>query len=288
MHDIESNPWTDYELLDSGGGNRLERVGNFIISRPAPAALWPVSETPHTWESAQAVYHRSSSGGGNWDSKGLPQEWTIRWENLRFIIKPTGFGHIGLFPEQQPLWRWIMEIVRGQKTPPNVLNLFAYTGSITLAALAAGARVCHVDGSRGVVTWAHENAKLNGFADKPVRWIVDDVLQFAQREIRRGSRYQGIILDPPSFGRGPKGQVWKIERDITPLFETLKNLLSDDASFFLFTCHSSNVSVPGTKNLLANLFQNRGGSIETGNIVIAPKADGPVLPSGIFGRWSKP
>jgi 23S rRNA (cytosine1962-C5)-methyltransferase len=284
MIELQSTSWKDYELLDSGDGAKLERFGSFIFDRPAPQALWPKSHTA-LWKNAHAVYHRSSAGGGAWEYKSaVPESWNIQWNELTFMLKATGFGHIGLFPEQQPCWNWINEQVICHPSGFNVLNLFGYTGAATLVALQAGSKACHVDGSKAVVTWAHENCELSGLKMAPVRWIADDVLKFVQREIRRESLYNGIILDPPSFGRGPKGQVWKIERDIPALVESLKRLLTPP-SFIMITCHSQNVSVPGIRNLLQQIASERGGAVESGNVIITPSEGNNVLPAGIFGRW---
>ncbi len=280
--------WTDYELIDSGGARRLERFGIYILDRPAPQALWPRSQPDSVWKRAHAVYHRSSSGGGNWQMiQTIPESWSIQWEKLTLRIKPTGFGHVGIFPEQADHWKWIMDQASMAKTPIRILNLFAYTGVASLAAAQVGSQVCHVDGSRGVVTWGNENAALSDLAKAPIRWIVDDVIQFANREVRRGVTYHGIILDPPSFGRGPKGQVWKLEKQLPVLLDLFRNLLDKHPCFLLFTCHSQHISATGLENLLIPIFQHQPGVMESGDCVIRPRRGGVGLPSGIFARWRR-
>lgn len=283
--EILTNGWADYELLDCGGGMKVERFGAFVLARPAPQALWKPSRPIAEWD-PWAIYRRSSSGGGQWDViRTLPDEWPIRWNQLTFNLKPTGFGHIGIFPEQQPFWEWIDHQVRAIPGQANVLNLFAYTGGSTLAALGAGAKVCHVDGSKGVVTWANRNASVSGFSDRPIRWIVDDALKFVQREARRGVQYHGIVLDPPSFGRGPKGQVWKIETHLPELFDAFRNILSPEHAFFLVTCHSANVSAPGLRNMIRILDSDSKSPIETGDILLNHSNSSLRLPAGVFARW---
>lgn len=283
--EILSNGWADYELLDSGGGMKVERFGQYILARPAPQALWKLAKPIAEWNPA-AIYRRSTTGGGKWDISGtLPEEWQISWHKTQFIIKPTGFGHLGIFPEQQPFWEWITQRLRKIPGQANILNLFAYTGGSTLAALTAGAKVCHVDGSKGVVTWANRNLALNGMTEAPVRWIVDDALKFVQREIKRGVRYNGIILDPPSFGRGPKGQVWKIETHLPALFEAFQDLLDDTHAFFLITCHSANVSAPGLRNMISSMDSKDTSPIETGDILLNHTNPSLRLPAGIYARW---
>jgi len=277
-----------YALLDAGGGRKLEQVGPFRLVRPAPQAVWAPALEPAAWKAADAEFLRSDTGGGAWRG-ALPEGWEIALARFRFWVKGTGFGHLGVFPEQQACWTWI-----GQETAaaarrlgraPKVLNLFAYTGGSTLAALAAGADVTHVDASRGVVAWARDNAARSGLADRPCRWIVEDVQKFLKREARRGTRYDGIILDPPSFGRGSKGEVWKIEPGAAPLLEACAAVLDAEAALILFTCHTPGFTPLVLANLLAPLVQGRGGSIEQGEMQIPEDAAGRPLPSGTFVRW---
>jgi 23S rRNA (cytosine1962-C5)-methyltransferase len=210
-----THDWKDYELLDTGDGEKLERWGNVILRRPDPQIIWPLGKESGAWSKADAHYHRSSSGGGQWESKTqLPERWTIAYDKLRFHIKPTSFKHTGLFPEQAANWKWMIDKIQGAGRKIKVLNLFAYTGGASVACAYAGAEVCHVDASKGVVQWAKENIQLSGLSDKPVRFITDDVFKFVQREQRRGSQYDAIILDPPSYGRGPNGETWKLETDL--------------------------------------------------------------------------
>lgn len=279
--------WDDYELLDSGNGRKLERFGKHLLSRPAPQALWPVAAPLNLWAEAGGIYHRANTGGGQWEfASPLPESWDMRWNHLKIQVKPTGFGHLGVFPEQTFFWQWIADQVRRTAFEPNVLNLFAYTGYATLAAAAAGARVTHVDGARSAVTWAGENAERNGLRDKPIRWIADDVTKFVGREARRGVKYDAIILDPPSFGRGPKGEVWKIEQDLLPLLEIFKSVISEKFRFFLFTCHSQHVSPPGVLNLIHALLKSTSAdhfSVDSGDIVIESNQPNTSLPSGVYG-----
>jgi 23S rRNA (cytosine1962-C5)-methyltransferase len=279
--------WTDYALIDSGNGRRLERFGNIILSRPAPQALWPQEKSPSLWKDVHAVYHRSTSGGGQWEiKKTVPESWKIQWDKTVFTLKLTGFGHVGLFPEQVPCWQWIREKLNPSNSPLSILNLFAYTGGSTLASTQKNHTVCHVDGSKGAITWARQNLEQNHGLKLPVRWIADDVMKFMRREVKRGRKYDGVILDPPTFGRGPKGQVWKIERDLPELINILQDTLSESPVFLLFTCHSPHISNPGLSNLLNHLFKSLGGTVQTGDLVIHPENGLYPLPAGIFGRWS--
>lgn len=228
-----SDGWQDYELIDTGDGERLERWGRYILRRPDPQVIWPATLGKKDWNNAHAHYQRSSSGGGRWSFlKKMPERWTISYGGIQFYIRPTGFKHTGLFPEQAVNWDWLTKLITARTGPVRVLNLFAYTGGATVAAAAAGAEVCHVDAAKGMVTWARENLVLSGLAERPVRWIVDDVLKFVNREKRRGRLYQGIIMDPPSFGRGPNREVWKIEDELYGLTELCAQLLGEDALFF--------------------------------------------------------
>ena len=276
-----------YELLDSGNEKKLERVGEYLLVRPSPQAVWSPSLPEERWQKADATYIRSSTGGGEWEfRRRLPERWEIEHRGFKFIIKPTGFGHLGLFPEQGDSWGWIEEKVRASKRPVSVLNMFAYTGGSTLAAARAGASICHLDASKGVVDWARENAALSGLSDRPIRWIVDDVEKFVKKEITRGRSYDAIILDPPSFGRGAKGEVWKIEEGLLMLLAECRELLSDDPLFILLTCHSPGFTPLVLQNLLAEMMKGYAGMLSCGEMAIL-EATGRLLPSGAYARWSK-
>jgi 23S rRNA (cytosine1962-C5)-methyltransferase len=280
-----------YALLDAGGGRKLEQVGPRRLIRPAPQAVWAPTLDPSAWKAADAEYVRSDTGGGDWRGE-LPESWEIALGGFTFVIKGTGFGHLGVFPEQAACWAWISDAVAdaagrlGRK--PKILNLFAYTGGSTLAALSAGAEVTHVDASKGVVAWARDNAARSGLAERPCRWIVDDVQKFLKREARRGSRYDGIVLDPPSFGRGSKGEVWKIEAGAVPLLEASTALLSPEASLLLFTCHTPGFTPIALSNLIGPLVKGRGGAVEHGEMTIPEGSANRPLPSGTFARWRAP
>lgn len=285
---METTGFDDYEMLDAGNGRRLERFGEIILDRPAPQSLWPISLPLSEWNGAHAVYHRSGTGGGRWEiRKQVSDSWRIRWAGTVFNLKLTGFGHLGFFPEQTACWQWIRDHAVLTNGRCSVLNLFAYTGGSTVAAAKAGAEICHVDGSSGAIGWARENMAANGLQDHPVRWITDDVLKFARREVNRRRRYDGIILDPPAFGRGPKGQVWKMERDLPELLRIFSGLISDMPAFMLFTCHSVHLSAPGLSNMLSMLFENHEGSIRTGDLVIRPSHGKNLFPAGFYGCWSR-
>lgn len=275
-----------YQLLDSGMGNKLERVGPYLLVRPSPQAVWSPALPNERWQGADAVYIRSSTGGGKWEFKRrLPEKWKIEYGGYRFAVKPTGFGHLGLFPEQRESWEWISEKVKTAKREITVLNLFAYTGGSTLAAASAGASVCHVDASKGVVDWSRENTALSGLSSSSIRWIVDDVKKFIGKEIRRGKRYDAIILDPPSFGRGAKGEIWKIEDDLTKLLHTCRELLSDAPLFVLLSCHSPGFTPLVLQNLLAEMM-NIKGKLSCAEMVITEAESGRPLPCGSYARWS--
>ena len=259
--------WRNYEILDCSDGEKLERWGDKILVRPDPQVVWRTQKNASEWNTADARYNRSKSGGGSWQSfKKLPQVWTIDYKNLRFGVKPMGFKHTGLFPEQAANWDWFSEIikksVKEQNREINVLNLFAYTGGATVAAAAAGAKVCHVDAAKGMVSWAKENAALSGLGESPIRYIVDDVVKFVRREIRRGHKYDAVIMDPPSYGRGPGGEVWKIENEIFDLIELCMSLLSDDPIFFLVNSYTTGLAGSVMENILKLTIGDRfGGSI---------------------------
>ncbi|GIV78331.1 class I SAM-dependent methyltransferase [Litorilinea aerophila] len=280
----------EYTLLDSGNASKLEQLGPYRLIRPAPQAIWHPRLPRSEWDQAHAIYERSSSGGGSWHwQRKVSREFDVLFSNLSFRIKLTNFGHLGLFPEQAINWGWLRENIRERLQRTNyrnlhVLNLFAYTGGSTLAASQAGAHVVHVDAAKGVVDWARRNARQCHLDERPIRWLVDDALKFVKREIRRGNRYQGIILDPPSFGRGPKGEVFKIEDDLLPLLEACRELLARDALFVLYSCHTPGFTPIVLANQLADVVGERGGSLEHGEMVI-PDSTGRLLPSGTYARW---
>ncbi|WP_010496505.1 class I SAM-dependent methyltransferase [Paenibacillus elgii] len=279
--------WKDYELIDTGGGEKLERWGSIVLRRPDPQIIWPLPKETGVWREADAHYHRSSSGGGNWEyRKDIPERWTISYRGLSFHIKPTGFKHTGLFPEQAVNWSWMMDKIRSAGRPIRVLNLFAYTGGASVACASAGAEVCHVDASKGVVQWAKENVQLSGLGDRPVRFITDDVFKFVQREQRRGSKYDAIIMDPPSYGRGPNGETWKLETNLYPFVETCMSILTDKPLFFLINSYTTGISATVLHNTLAlSLGRSHGGTITCGEIGLPITASKLMLPCGILGRW---
>ncbi|KEQ26028.1 class I SAM-dependent methyltransferase [Paenibacillus tyrfis] len=279
--------WKDYELIDTGGGEKLERWGSIVLRRPDPQIIWPLPKETGVWREADAHYHRSSSGGGNWEyRKDIPERWTISYRGLSFHIKPTSFKHTGLFPEQAVNWSWMMDKIRSAGRPIRVLNLFAYTGGASVACASAGAEVCHVDASKGVVQWAKENLQLSGLGDRPVRFITDDVFKFVQREQRRGSKYDAIIMDPPSYGRGPNGETWKLETNLYPFVETCMSILTDKPLFFLINSYTTGISATVLHNTLAlSLGRSHGGTITCGEIGLPITASKLMLPCGILGRW---
>ena len=259
--------WKDYEVLDTSSGEKLERWGDYILVRPDPQVIW---DTPHDhagWSHKNGHYHRSAKGGGEWEFFDLPQEWTIHYQELTFHLKPFSFKHTGLFPEQAVNWDWFSRIIREAHRPVKVLNLFAYTGGATVSAAAAGASVTHVDASKGMVTWAKENAVSSGLGDAPIRWLVDDCVKFVEREIRRGNKYDGIIMDPPSYGRGPKGEIWKIEESVFPFIELCSKLLSDDALFLLINSYTTGLQPAVLSYMLNTVLTKRfGGHVDAEEI----------------------
>ena len=284
---IYSSAWKDYELLDCSDGMRLERWADYILQRPDPQVVWNDAKAHPAWKSADAVYHRSASGGGSWQVHSLPQEWTIQYRDLTFRIRPTGFKHTGLFPEQAVNWDWFSEIIRNAARPVRVLNLFAYTGGATLAAAAAGASVCHVDAAKGMVAWAKENAKSSGLENAPVRWIVDDCGKFVEREIRRGRRYDAIIMDPPSYGRGPSGEIWKLEENLYPFVELVAKVLSDRPLFMIINSYTTGLAPSVLGYIMDTLVTKKyGGHTECGELGLPVSASGLVLPCGSTGRWT--
>lgn len=282
--------WQDYELIDTSGGERLERWGDVLLIRPDPQVIWQTPRTHPLWNKAHARYHRSASGGGHWERlRPMPDVWQIGYGELRFRLKPMGFKHTGLFPEQAVNWDLMADMIRRAGRPVRVLNLFGYTGAATLACLAAGAHVTHVDASKGMVAWGKENAVLSGMADRPVRWLTDDCGKFVQREQRRGNVYDGILMDPPSYGRGPGGEVWKLEEQIYPLVEQCAALLSDRPLFFLVNSYTAGLSPSVMKYILnAVVVPRAGGAVtadEIGLPVTAGVGAGQVLPCGATAVW---
>ena len=284
-----ADKWKDYELLDCADGEKLERWGDIILRRPDPQVIWKEKSDPKLWDKADAHYHRSKSGGGEWEFyKKLPDAWQISYRDLTFNVRPTGFKHTGLFPEQAANWDFIDEKIKNAKRDIKVLNLFAYTGGATLAAAAAGASVCHVDAAKGMVTWAKENAEASTLREKPVRYIVDDVIKFVQREHRRGNTYDAIIMDPPSYGRGPNGEVWKLENELYGLISSCINILSDDPLFMIVNSYTSGVSSTIISNLISLTVKKKfGGFVTNDEIAIPIKASGLYLPCGAATRWIK-
>ena len=281
-----SDKWQDYCLIDTSDGERLERWGDVTLIRPDPQIIWKCSGEAPEWRTAHAKYNRSSSGGGSWDyRRKLPESWQIKYGELTFMVKPTGFKHTGLFPEQAVNWDYCMNAIRGADRPINVLNLFAYTGGATLAAAAAGASVTHVDASKGMVNWAKENAAVSGLSDKPIRWLVDDCTKFVEREIRRGNHYDAIIMDPPSYGRGPKGEIWKIEESIHPFIRLCTQLLSDDPLFFLVNSYTTGLAPAVLTYMISLELKQYKGHVEAQEIGLPVKSTGLVLPCGASGRW---
>lgn len=278
--------WKDYEVIDTSNGEKLERWGEYILVRPDPQVIWQTPKIHKGWKKKNGHYHRSKAGGGEWEFFNLPEEWSIHYKDLTFHLKPFSFKHTGLFPEQAVNWDWFSGQIKNAGRPLKVLNLFAYTGGATLAAAAAGASVTHVDAAKGMVGWAKENAVASGLADKPIRWLVDDCVKFVEREIRRGNKYDGIIMDPPSYGRGPKGEIWKIEDSIFPFIELCTQILSEDAVFFLVNSYTTGLQ-PAVLNYMLStaLVPKFGGHVEAEEIGLPVSQNGLVLPCGASGRW---
>ena len=282
-----ANNWNDYKILDMADGQKLEKWGDVILSRKAPQIIWKDKSYPEKWKNINATYHRSKTGGGTWEyNKKMPQQWQIKYKDLTFNIKPMGFKHTGLFPEQAVNWDWMIDKFKNAKREIKVLNLFAYTGGATVACASAGASVCHVDSSKGMVTWAKENITSSGLVERPVRYIIDDVVKFVNREIRRGNKYDAIIMDPPSYGRGANGEVWQFENNIYDLVELCTNVLSDNPLFFLINSYTTGISSKVLENIL-NLTVNKehNGKVSSGEIGLPMENSKLVLPCGIYGRW---
>ena len=282
-----ANEWKDYKILDMADGQKLEKWGNVILSRPDPQIIWKDKSFPNKWKEINAIYHRSKTGGGSWEfKKKMPEQWQIKYKNLTFNIKPMGFKHTGLFPEQAVNWDWMINKIKSAKRPIKVLNLFAYTGGATVACLSAGASVCHVDSSKGMTTWAKENVVSSGLEEKPVRFIIDDVVKFVNREIRRGNKYDAIIMDPPSYGRGTNGEVWQFENNIYDLIELCSQVLSEKPLFFLVNSYTTGISSKVLENILnLTVGKKYNGKLESGEIGLPMENSELVLPCGIFSRW---
>ena len=285
-----ANNWKDYEVIDTSCGEKLERWGDYLLVRPDPQVIWNTKKDHTGWRKMNGHYHRSHKGGGEWEFFNLPNEWSIQYHKLglTFHLKPFSFKHTGLFPEQATNWDWFSELIRNAGRPIKVLNLFAYTGGATLAAAKAGASVTHVDASKGMVTWAKENAAASGLSDAPIRWLVDDCGKFVEREIRRGNKYDAIIMDPPSYGRGPKGEIWKIEESIYPFIELTSQILSDDPLFFLINSYTTGLQ-PAVLSYMINtvIVPKFGGQVIADEVGLPVTGPGLVLPCGASGRWCK-
>ena len=276
--------WKDYEVLDTGGGEKLERWGNITLRRPDPQVIWP-QQRPELWRTADAWYHRSSRGGGEWEfRRKLPERWQVKYRDLKFYVRPTNFKHTGLFPEQAVNWDWMRGLIE-QRGGAKVLNLFGYTGGATVACARAGAEVCHVDAAKGMVQWARENRELSGLPETSVRWIIDDALKFVQREKRRGRTYDGLLMDPPSYGRGPGGEVWKLEDELYGLVEECAGVLSDRPLFFLINSYTTGLQPAVLDNMLRMTVSARYGGRVNAQEVVLPVTAGGVLPCGASGRW---
>ncbi len=293
-----ANNWKDYEILDMANGEKLERWNNIYLVRPDPQIIWNDKQYPEKWKQTNARYNRSSTGGGHWDyKKRLPDSWQIKYKNLTFNIKPMGFKHTGIFPEQAVNWDWMMDKIQNEIKTTNrevkVLNLFAYTGGATVACLYAGASVCHVDSSKGMVAWSKENVVSSRLQERPVRYIVDDVVKFVQREIRRGNKYDAIVMDPPSYGRGANGEVWKFEENLPMLIEICMQVLSDNPLFFLINSYTTGTSSMVLENLLKmNMRKKYGkraddGIFENGEVGLPMTDSDFILPCGIYSKWVK-
>lgn len=289
-----ANNWKDYEVIDCSAGEKLERWGDYILLRPDPQVIWDTPREKKEWHRLNAHYHRSNKGGGEWEFFDLPQQWCIHYTsgclNLTFNLKPFSFKHTGLFPEQAANWDWFSQLIynrkqRDPKRPVKILNLFAYTGGATVAAAAAGAAVTHVDASKGMVSWAKENAAASGLSDAPIRWIVDDCKKFVEREIRRGNHYDAIIMDPPSYGRGPKGEIWKIEDAVFPFIQLCEKLLAPEPLFFLVNSYTTGLQPAVLYYMLETVLKRHHGSTHADELGLNVTASGLMLPCGASGRW---
>lgn len=283
-----ANEWKDYEIIDMANGEKLERWKDYYLIRPDPQIIWKDKSYPKKWELADAIYKRSKTGGGTWEyNKKVPESWKIEYKNLTFNVKPMGFKHTGIFPEQAVNWDWMIKKIQEAKRPIKVLNLFAYTGGATVACLAAGASVCHVDSSKGMVLWAKENVISSGLQEKPVRYIVDDVVKFVSREIKRGNKYDAIIMDPPSYGRGSGGEVWQFEENISELVSICTEVLSDSSLFFLINSYTTGVSAEVLANILKIHIKGNKGNIQAGEVGLPMSNSNLILPCGIYAKWEE-
>lgn len=288
-----ADQWNDYEVIDCSKGEKLERWGDYLLVRPDPQVIWDTPRKEKGWRKMNGHYHRSSKGGGEWEFFQLPKEWTIQYslpinKKLTFHLKPFSFKHTGLFPEQAANWNWFSQLIadavsKGRQV--KVLNLFAYTGGATLAAAAAGASVTHVDASKGMVTWAKENAISSGLKDAPIRWLVDDCVKFVEREIRRGNHYDAIIMDPPSYGRGPKGEIWKIEESVYPLIQLCSQILTDNPLFFLINSYTTGLQPAVLSYMISTVLGTANGTVAASEIGLPVSSNGLVLPCGASGRY---
>ena len=280
--------WHDYKILDTCNGEKLEQWGDYVFIRPDPQVVWQAKNNENEWKKAHGRYIRSNKGGGNWDikTKKLPDDWTINYKDLKFIVKPTGFKHTGLFPEQAANWDFIMDKIENAGREIKVLNLFGYTGGATVAALSKGASVCHVDASKGIMNWCRDNVCANGFENRKIRYIVDDAVKFVEREIRRGNTYDAVIMDPPSYGRGPGGEIWKLEDKIYGLTEMLVNVLSDNPLFFIVNSYTTGFAPTVLYNILSMTVNKKyKGKVEAGELGIPVENSPYILPCGSTGRW---
>ena len=281
-----ADKWKDYEVIDTSDGEKLERWGKFLLVRPDPQVIWKTPKNEKGWKKCNAHYHRSSKGGGEWEFFDLPKEWSINYDALTFNLKPFSFKHTGLFPEQAANWDWAADLIKKAGRPVKVLNLFAYTGGATISAAAAGANVTHVDASKGMVQWAKENAAASKIPEERFRWLTDDCTKFVEREIRRGNKYDAIIMDPPSYGRGPKGEIWKIEESVFPFIELTEKLLSDDPLFVLVNSYTTGLQPAVLAYMLNTVFTGRhGGHTEADELGLPVTSNGLNLPCGATGRW---
>ncbi len=279
--------WKDYEVIDTSSGEKLERWGDYILVRPDPQVIWNTDKKHYGWKKFNGHYHRSNKGGGEWEFKNLPEEWSINYKELTFNLKPFSFKHTGLFPEQAANWDWFSSLIKEANRPIKVLNLFAYTGGATVSAAKAGASVTHVDAAKGMVAWAKENAASSGLADAPIRYLVDDCVKFVEREIRRGNKYDGIIMDPPSYGRGPKGEIWKIEESVFPFVNLAAQLLSDEPLLFLINSYTTGLQPAVLSYMLHTVLDPiHKGTVEAQEIGLPVKSNGLILPCGASGRWT--
>lgn len=282
-----ADQWTDYELLDCGRGEKLERWGDKLLVRPDPQAIWNTPRAHRGWKRPDARYARSSTGGGQWADKSVPQRWRVAYRDLTFNVGLMNFKHTGVFPEQAANWDFAREQIQNAGRPVSVLNLFAYTGGATIACAAAGAAVCHVDAARGMVQWARDNAKSSGLEDRPIRWIVDDCAKFVEREIRRGRTYDAVIMDPPSYGRGPSGEVWKLEENLYPFVELVAGVLSDRPLFVILNSYTTGLAPSVLTYILQTVIGGKfGGRTVSGELGLPVTATGLVLPCGATGRWT--